>query len=134
MIVHPGDLVRWNDEDLQVVAARATYTTLRNAEMGEELEVLNADLAERGEPATVRSTTDVLDLSVLDELPPADRKVVDVWLEELDRLSDLLGVGTKKTTAYQVTVDNVNRRLGTDYNAIKVTRQLAALEEFGVGR
>jgi putative transposase len=56
MIVHPGDLVRWNDEDLQVVAVRATYTTLRNAEMGEDLEVLNADLAERGEPATVRST------------------------------------------------------------------------------
>ncbi|AZS46028.1 MAG TPA: DDE-type integrase/transposase/recombinase [Microbacterium sp.] len=132
MIVHPGDLVRWNDEDLQVVAVRATYTTLRNAEMGEDLEVLNADLAERGEPATVRSTTDVLDLGVLDELPPADRKVVDVWLEELDRLSDLLEAGTKKTPAYQVTVDNVNRRLGTDYNAIKVTRQLAALDEFGV--
>lgn len=67
MIVHPGDLVRWNDEDLQVVAVRATYTTLRNAEIGEDLEVLNANLAERGEPATVRSTTDVLDLGLLDE-------------------------------------------------------------------
>lgn len=132
MNVHPGELVRWNDEDFKVISVHASYTTLRAGDTGEEIEVLNADLAARAEPAAVRSTSDVIDLRVLEEIPDADRKTVDVWIEELDHLSAMLASGMKKTPAYTATIEAVNRRLGTNFHAIKVNRQVEALDEFGV--
>lgn len=133
MNVHPGELVRWNGDELRVVAVRPAYVTLRRQDgEDDDIEVLRADLVANAEPAGVRSSVEILDLRLLDELAPADRKVVDVWLEELEHLSDLLDKGAKKKDAHRATIDRVNRRLGTDYQPIKVARQARSLDELGV--
>lgn len=114
MIVHPGDILRWRGEDHHVVLVRPSYLTLRPVDGDDDIEVLAADLQVEAEPATARSVTEVLDLRILDELDPPDRKVVDVWLDELDRYADLMDKGTLQTDAAKIIIENVNRRLGTD--------------------
>ncbi len=94
MNVHPGEFLRWQGDEHRVVAVRPAYVTLRRqVEQAEDIEVLRADLEANAEPAGVRSSAELLDLRLLDELAPADRKIVDVWLEELEHLSDLLDKG-----------------------------------------
>lgn len=133
MNVHPGELVRWKGDDHRVVAVRPAYVTLRGQdEEGDDIEVLRADLLANAEPAGVRSSAEILDLRLLDDLAPADRKIVDVWLEELERLSELLDKGATKKDAHRSTIDRVNRRLGTDYEVTKVARQVQSLDELGV--
>lgn len=132
MIIHPGELVRWNGEEHRIVTVRAAYVRLRPTDGEPDVEVLSSDLIAEAEPASARSMNDLLDMRTLDDLDSSERKAIDVWLEELDRLAQLLESGMKKTPAYEQIIANVNRRLGANYNAIKVPRQQQALAEKGV--
>lgn len=133
MSVHPGDIIRWQGGSHQVVAIRPTYLTLRAVDGdGDDVEVLAADLRHEAEPVAPASLRSLLDLRSLQDLDARDRKIVDVWQEELARFDDLVAAGVTKPAARQQIIDNVNRRLGTDYSPVKVWRQQRALEEFGV--
>lgn len=133
MSVHPGDIIRWQGGSHQVVAIRPTYLTLRAVDGdGDDVEVLAADLRHQAEPAAPASLRSLLDLRSLQDLDARDRKIVDVWLEELARFDKLVAAGVTKPAARQQVIDDVNRRLGTDYGPVKVSRQQRALEEFGV--
>ncbi|GGD88295.1 DDE-type integrase/transposase/recombinase [Microbacterium murale] len=116
-----------------MVLVRPSYLTLRPVDGDDDIEVLAIDLQVEAEPATARTVAEVLDLRILDELEPPDRKVVDVWLDELDRYADLIDKGILQADASKIIIENVNRRLGTDYSPRKVQRQRAALEASGVG-
>ncbi|MBN9208011.1 MAG: transposase family protein [Microbacterium ginsengisoli] len=94
--------------------------------------MLASDLQYEAEPAAPASIRPLLDLRSLENLDPRERETVDVWLEELARLDEFVETGMKKSAAYERIIGNVNRRLGTSYNAIKVPRQRRALEERGV--
>lgn len=133
MSIHPGDLIRWQGGSHRVIAIRPTYLTLRAVDGdGDDVEVLAADLRHEAEPAAPASLRSLLDLHSLRDLHPRDRKAVDVWLEELARFDDLVTAGVTKPAARQQVIGTVNRRLGTDYSPVKVSRQQRALEEFGV--
>ncbi|KQR99119.1 hypothetical protein ASF93_12715 [Microbacterium sp. Leaf347] len=133
MSVHPGDIIRWQGGSHQVVAIRPTYLTLRAVDGdGDDVEVLAADLRHQAEPAAPASLRSLLDLRSLQDLDARDRKIVDVWLEELARFDKLVAAGVTKPAARQQVIDDVNRRLGTGYGPVKVSRQQRALEEFGV--
>lgn len=133
MSIHPGDVIRWQGGSHQVVAIRPTYLTLRAIDGdGDDVEVLAADLRHEAEPVAPASLRSLLDLRSLQDLDARDRKIVDVWLEELARFDDLVAAGVTKPAARQQIIDDVNRRLGTDYSPVKVSRQQRALEEFGV--
>lgn len=132
MNVHPGDLIIWRGERHTVTTVRPSYLTLRSVDGEEDVEVLASDLQYETEPAAPASIRPLLDLRSLKDLDPHERETVDVWLEELARLDELVETGMKKTPAYAHIIGNVNRRLGTSYNAIKVARQQRALEELGV--
>lgn len=133
MSVHPGDIIRWQGASHRVVAIRPTYLTLRAVDGDEEdVEVLAADLQYQAEPAAPASLRSLLDLRSLQDLAKSDCETVEVWLEELARFDDLVATGVRKLAARQQIIDNVNRRLGTDYNPVKVSRQQRALQEFGV--
>ncbi|MBF0816876.1 transposase [Microbacterium paludicola] len=132
MNVHPGEMVRWRGSSHQVVIVGATFVTLRPADGEDDIEVLTADLQRDAEPATVRSTAQLVNLRALDGLSKADRRVVDVWTDALDQLDDMVASGTSKTDAYAMTAAYVNTRLGTAYSASKVQRQQKALREHGV--
>lgn len=132
MNVHPGDVVRWRGVSHRVVAVRSSYLTLRCTDNDDEIEVLAADFQFEAEPATATTARQLIDLRSLDTLDPGDRTVVDVWLEELAQLDELIAGGTQKTVAYTRTIGNINRRLGTRYNPVKMARQRRALEEHGV--
>lgn len=132
MKVHPGDLIRWRGEEHHVVLVRNTYLTLRPVDGDDDVEVLAADLPGEAELASAVSASEVLDLRVLDDLDRAERNHVDVWLDELDRFESLVAEGTSKAAANRLIIDNVNRRLGTDYGPRKVQRQRQALQEGGV--
>ncbi|WP_167487244.1 DDE-type integrase/transposase/recombinase [Microbacterium laevaniformans] len=133
MTIHPGDIIRWQGGSHQVVAIRPTYLTLRAVDGdGYDVEVLAADLQHEAEPAAPASLRSLLDLRSLQDLDARDRKIVDVWLEELARFDKLVATGVTKPAARQQVIDSVNRRLGTDYSPVKVSRQQRALEVFGV--
>lgn len=133
MSIHPGDIIRWRGESHQVVTIRPTYLTLRAVDGdGGDVEVLAADLRHEAEPAAPASLRSLLDLRSLKDLDARDRKIVDVWLEELARFDDLVAAGVTKPVARQQIIDSVNRRLGTEYSSVKVSRQQRALDEFGV--
>lgn len=132
MSVHPGDLIRWRGEEHHVVLVRSSYLTLRPSDGDDDIEVLAADLQAEAEPASAKSTSEVLDLRVLKDLDRADRRTVDVWLDELDRFDQLIADSTSTSAATRLIIDNVNRRLGTDYSPRKVQRQHQALREIGV--
>lgn len=125
-------MLRWRGSSHRVVVVGGAFVTLRPADGGDDIEVLRADLQYEAEPATARSAAQLLDLRVLDDLSKADRLVVDVWLEELERLDALVADGTKKADAYVVVAESVNQRLGTSYAPVKVQRQRKALAEHGV--
>lgn len=132
MSVHPGDLIRWRGEEHHVVLVRSSYLTLRPSDGDDDIEVLAADLQAEAEPASAKSTSEVLNLRVLKDLDRADRRTVDVWLDELDRFDQLIADSTSTSAATRLIIDNVNRRLGTDYSPRKVQRQHQALREIGV--
>lgn len=132
MNLHPGDAVRWQGESHTVVAIHSAYVTLRPLDGDDDIEVLSSDFAVRAEAAAPRPIRPLLDLRSVQSLDGRDRKVVDVWLEELARLDQLLSTGMKVDAAHQQTIDSVNRRLGTEYSPKKVSRQRRALDDFGV--
>ncbi|WP_454129208.1 hypothetical protein [Microbacterium aurum] len=131
MKVHPGDLIRWRGANHRVVVVRPSYLTLRSLDGGEDAEVLAADLQFEAESVTP-SIRPLLELRSLDDIDAADRKTIDVWLEELERVDDLVSQGVKRMHAYEQIAGNVNRRLGTEYGTSKVIRQRQSLERFGV--
>ena len=132
MRVHPGHVIRWRGKEHVVVLVESSFLTLRPTDDGPDVEVLAADLQYEGAPKARVSTQDILDMRILEKLDHWERRVIDVWLEELDRLDDLISAGMARSAARLQIADSVNLRLGTTYGEAKVRRQREALERHGV--
>lgn len=132
MRLHPGDVIRWEGGTHQVIAVRPSYLTLRSADGDEDVEVLAADLQLDAEPAAAIPARHLLELRNLDDLDAAERRVVDVWLDELEGIEENAAQGMKRMQAYEQAAANVNRLLGTDYGTSKVIRQRQDLKKMGV--
>jgi len=130
--LHPGDVIRWQGGTHQIIAVRPSYLTLRSADGEEDIEVLTSDLQGDAEPAAAIPARHLLELRHLDELDAAERRVVDVWLDELERVEENAAQGMKRMQAYELAAANVNRLLGTDYGTSKVIRQRQNLKKMGV--
>lgn len=132
MKVYPGERVRWNERVYQVVVVHEAFASLRSTEGGGTVEVLLEDLQVQANPVSAPSAQDLIGLRALDGLPQDARHSVDVWIEELDRLDELVAQGVPKLEAYKETTERVNRRLGTNYEESKARRQRKALADHGV--
>ncbi|WP_298945022.1 hypothetical protein [uncultured Microbacterium sp.] len=83
MIVHPGDQLSWNDSTYQVCEVNEGYVVLRDTVTDVEREVASSVLEKTAVVPEIRRLSSLSDLRILKTLGKADRREVDVWLEEL---------------------------------------------------
>lgn len=132
MIVHPGDQLSWNDSTYQVCEVNEGYVVLRDTVTDVEREVASSVLEKTAVVPEIRRLSSLSDLRILKTLGKADRREVDVWLEELRAMDVRCEGGQSKERAYEQTASQVAGRLGAEVSTKKVYRRKRDLETYGV--